>query len=120
LSTDICIIDDNQEYLEISTLYMEKHGYSVCSLEDPLNALDQLIKKKPKLIILDIMMPGLDGFTLMKQIKGNPVLKDIPVIVISGKVFPPEKKQALNMGAVAFFSKPIKGKELVEEIAKHI
>ncbi|MEJ2054500.1 MAG: hypothetical protein P8X42_11320 [Calditrichaceae bacterium] len=52
MSTDICIIDDNQEYLEISTLYMEKHGYSVCSLEDPLNALDQLIKKKPKLIIL--------------------------------------------------------------------
>lgn len=120
MSKDICIIDDNQEYLDITSQYIEHHGYSVCAMEDPLNAIEHLNKVKPRLIILDIMMPGIDGFTLLKQIKEDPMLKNIPVIVISGKIFPPEKKQAINMGAVAFFSKPTKGKDLVEEIKKHI
>jgi len=120
LATDICIVDDNKEFLDIVTEYIELQGYSVCSMENPLHAIDNIIEKKPKLIILDIMMPGIDGFTLLKQIKEDSVLKDIPVIVISGKMFPPEKKQAINLGAVAFFSKPTKGQELVEEIKKHI
>jgi len=120
LATDICIIDDNKDYLDIITEYIELQGYSVCSLNNPLHALDKISEKKPQLIILDIMMPGMDGFTLLKQIKDNPVLKDIPVIVVSGKMFPPEKKQAINLGAAAFFSKPAKGTELVDEIKKHI
>ena len=120
MAIDICIIDDNKEYLEIITEYIEHEGYSVCGLEDPLHAIDRINEEKPKLIILDIMMPGIDGLTLLKQIKEDSVLRDIPVIVISGKMFPPEKKQAINLGAVAFFSKPTKGEELVEEIEKHI
>lgn len=120
LSTDICIIDDNQEYLEITTQFIEHHGYTVCSLEDPLDAINRLREKNPKLIILDIMMPGVDGFTLLKQIKEDTVLNNIPVFVISGKIFPPERKQAINMGATAFFTKPIMGKELVEEISKYV
>ena len=120
MAIDICIIDDNKEYLELVTEYIEHQGYSVFSLEDPLHAIDKIIENKPKLVILDIMMPGIDGFTLLKQIKDDSVLKDIPVIVISGKMFPPEKKQALNLGAVAFFTKPTRGAELVEEIKKHI
>jgi CheY-like chemotaxis protein len=120
LATDICIIDDNKEFLNIITEYIELQGYTVCSMENPLHAIDTIIENEPKLVILDIMMPGIDGFTLLKQIKEDSVLKDIPVIVISGKMFPPEKKQALNLGAVAFFSKPTKGEELVEEIRKYI
>ena len=120
MSTDICIIDDNQEYLEITTQFIEHHGYTVCSLENSLNAINCLKDKNPKLIILDIMMPGIDGFTLLKQIKDDTVLKTIPVIIISGKVFPPERKQAMNLGATAFFTKPIIGKELVEEISKYM
>lgn len=120
MTIDVCIIDDNKEYLEMVTEYIEHQGYSVYSLEDPLHAIKKIIENKPKIIFLDIMMPGIDGFTLLKQIKEDSVLKDIPVIVISGKMFPPEKKQALNLGAVAFFTKPTKGEELVEEIKKHI
>jgi CheY-like chemotaxis protein len=120
LPTDIFIIDDNQEYLKITTEYIEHHGYTVCSLEDPLNAINCLREKNPNLIILDIMMPGIDGFTLLKQIKEDSVLKNTPVIVVSGKVFPPERKQAIAMGAAAFFTKPILGKDLVAEISKHL
>ena len=120
MSKDICIIDDNLEYLDTTSQYIEHHGFSVCNIEDPLNALGYLIEVKPRLILLDIMMPGVDGFTLLKQIKEDTSLKHIPIIVISGKFFPPEKKQALNMGAVAFFSKPTRGKELIEEIKKYI
>ncbi|MBN1408128.1 MAG: response regulator [Calditrichaceae bacterium] len=120
MAVDICIIDDNKEFLNVITEYIELNGYSVCSIENPLHAIEKNIEIKPKLIILDVMMPGIDGFTLLKQFKGHPALKDIPVIVISGKMFPPEKKQAMTLGAVAFFSKPAKGQELIEEIKKHI
>jgi len=120
LATDICIIDDNIEYLEASTHLFEHHGFSVNTLEDPENALQFLHEKNPKLLILDIMMPHMDGFTLLRKIKTDDALSKIPVVIVSGKVFPPEKKRAITLGAAAFLSKPIQGKNLVEEVKKFI
>ena len=75
---------------------------------------------KPQLVILDIMMPGLDGFTLLKSIKENSVLKEIPVIILSGKPFIPEQRKALALGAEMYLTKPIRSQLLLEKVEPYL
>ena len=97
-------------------MLFEKSGYSVECLSESEKALSFLESNKPKLVILDIMMPGLDGFTLLKSIKEREGLKNIPVIILSGKPFVPEQRKALALGAEMYLTKPIRGKLLLEKI----
>ena len=120
-NSPILIVDDCTTTRSLIKKYLHHWNYDYLEANDGNQAWDIMQQKEyPKLIILDIMMPGIDGFTLLKQIKEDTVLNNIPVFVISGKIFPPERKQAINMGATAFFTKPIMGKELVEEISKYV
>lgn len=120
METDICIIDDSREYLESAVQLIQHHGYSALTIQDPKEALSSLRKMRPRLIMLDIMMPHLDGFSLLKKIKNNVTLHDIPVIIVSGKVFLPEKKRAKGLGAEAFLTKPVSAKDLIGEIKKYL
>lgn len=119
MGKDICIIDDNQEYLEASSQLLQENGYKVTTINDPHYALQFLQHNKPHLIILDLMMPNMDGFTLLRQIKDDIHLRNIPVLIVSGKVFLPEKKRAASMGAVDFLTKPVKGKDLLSKITEY-
>jgi CheY-like chemotaxis protein len=66
------------------------------------------------------MMPGMDGFTLLKKIKSHHALSSIPIFILTGKAFPPDTKKALSMGADRFLTKPITSKILLEEIRSGI
>jgi len=120
LKTDICIVDDNREYLATASKLFEHHGYSVNTVDDPIHALECIRKSDPRLILLDIMMPNIDGFSLLKEIKDDSLLGQIPVVVISGKIFPPEKKKAISLGAEAYISKPVNGNDLLAEVANYL
>jgi len=119
MEKDIFIIDDNQAYLEASRQLLQQNGYKVTTIKDPHHALKSLHRKQPHLIILDIMMPNMDGFTLLRHIKDDVQLQKIPVLIVSGKIFSPEKKRAASMGAVDFLTKPVKGKDLIAKITEY-
>lgn len=120
MNTDIVLIDDSDVQLQNTKMLFEKNGLSVECISDSEKALPILENIKPKLVILDIMMPGLDGFTLLKSIKEHKQLKTTPVIILSGKPFVPEQRKALSLGAEMYLTKPIRSQNLLDKIKPFI
>lgn len=117
-SVDVLVIDDNDLQLEYLDHLLQAHGYAVYTTNDSKNAITIIKSVKPRLIILDIMMPEVDGFTILKKIRDDVDLKSIPVIVFTSKIFAVDKKKALFLGADSFIAKPVKGSVIIEEIKK--
>lgn len=116
MRTDIIIIDDSEMHLESVTKLFDHEGYKSIAVSDPEVALPEIKRILPKLILLDIMMPGVDGFSLLKKIKTDKETQAIPVVVLTGKVFPPDQRKALALGAEKYLTKPISSTNLLEEI----
>ena len=114
---DIIVIDDDPMVGTLTRDLLADEGYKVMLIQDSMEAMSAIKEQRPILVIVDIMMPGLDGMELLKRIKSDSDMKDIKVVVVSGKSFQSEKQKAIRLGAdfyiqkpynVAFYSKTIK------------
>ncbi|MDO8804858.1 MAG: response regulator [Elusimicrobiota bacterium] len=105
---DIVIIDDDPMVGELSRDLLTDAGYTVTLVQDSLEALPTITAQMPRLIITDIMMPGISGMDICKAVKSDPALKHIKIIVVSGKSYDVEKQRAFQFGADFFLSKPYK------------
>jgi DNA-binding response OmpR family regulator/metal-dependent hydrolase (beta-lactamase superfamily II) len=103
---DILIVDDDPMVGELSCELLTDAGYKVLLVQDSLEAVDAIKANMPRLIITDIMMPGITGMDICKSVKSNPALKHIKIIVVSGKSYQVEQQRALNFGADHFLAKP--------------
>ncbi|MFN3550747.1 MAG: response regulator transcription factor [Endomicrobiia bacterium] len=115
----ILIIEDDKDLVEIIKLHLEKEGYETDYAYDGQEALKKIDYFKPDLIILDVMVPKMNGAMINTQLKNNSKTKDIPIIVITGKMGAKElflTGQQLNVSA--FFYKPVLISEIVNEIKK--
>ncbi len=117
---DVLMIDDNDLLLEYLTDLFKNHGLATHALNDSTKAVDTMVRIRPKLVILDLMMPQLDGFTVLKRMRENKSLASIPVIIYTGKSYPIDEKKAKNLGANSYLVKPLKGSVLVGEVQKYI
>ncbi len=111
----ILIIDDDVKFHEEIQLVLEKTGYIVLHAFNGKEGLNIVSKKKPDMIVLDIIMPIMDGWSLLANLKANPDLADIPVIVTS---IVDEKELGFALGALDYIHKPINKKSLIDKI-KH-
>jgi CheY-like chemotaxis protein len=93
----------------------KKGGYTVVSCRDGQEALAQAASTLPQLIVLDIMMPGLDGLGALRQLKSNAATRDIPVVVLSAKGHALTKVEAELAGATLFLAKPFSPNQLLSE-----
>lgn len=119
MSKKILVVDDEKDIVEIISMYLEKEGYEVAGADNGFVALDKIISEKPDLVILDIMMPKLDGHSLNIKLKENPETKGIPVIVITGKGHLREIITAREDVTVAdYLEKPFQMNELLEKMKK--
>ena len=113
----ILLVDDNGENREILRLIMEKQGNEVVEAEDGQDGLNKALEDKPDLIISDILMPNMDGFQFLKNMKNNELLKSIPFIFYSAVYTGSKDKDlACSLGALAFFEKPKDPEKLWREI----
>ena len=106
----ILIADDEPEIRNLLRLYLENENYHVIEAEDGQRALDLLRAEQPALCILDIMMPKIDGYHVLQQIRKE---SNIPVIILSAKDADSEKILGLNLGADDYISKPFMPQELL-------
>jgi DNA-binding response OmpR family regulator len=119
-SVDILVIDDNDVQLEYMTDLLTQKGYSVKTSTDSLTAVEMMLKINPRVVILDIMMPQLDGFSILKKMRDEKSLAKTPVIIYTGKSYPIDEKKARDLGANSYIVKPVKGAAIIEEIKKYI
>jgi len=113
---DILIIDDDIEQTKVLSMLLEYKGYKTNMVNDSTLAMPIIKKNLPRIIILDLMMPEIDGLRLLKLLKDNDETNKIPIIVYSGKAFDVDKKLALNYGADAFITKPAKAQLILQKI----
>ncbi|MGA2244301.1 MAG: response regulator [Verrucomicrobiota bacterium] len=114
----ILIADDEIYMLRLLDMTFKKGGYAVISCRDGQEALALAATAQPSLIVLDIMMPGLDGLGALRQLKGNPATRGIPVVVLSAKGHALTRAEAVLAGAVLFLAKPFSPNQLLSETKK--
>ena len=113
---DILIIDDNFDQAHIIKLLMEQYGFSAEFTTDSKTAFNTILKFHPRLIILDLMMPDIDGLSLCKMIRENPKTADTKILIYSGKLFESDRRKAFMLGADHFLTKPTRSHILVDSI----
>ncbi len=112
-NTTILVIDDDRNILEIIKLYLNKEGYSVQVGERGDTALALFRETKPALVVLDVMLPGQDGWKVLHQLREE---SDVPVIMLTAKNDTLDRVQGLDLGADDYMAKPFDAKELLARI----
>ena len=115
---ELLIVEDIPNILELLDLTLKFNGYQVLTARNGQEALDVLETQRPALIITDILMPRMDGFTLIYRLRTDQKTRDIPVVFLSATYVSPEDKAfAASLGATKFIEKPIDTKMLLKTIA---
>ena len=117
---NILIVDDIPANLKVLGGILKDSGYKIRPVLNGQMALQVAELEQPDLILLDIMMPGMDGYEVCRQLKGNPKLKDIPVIFISALNDTKDVVNAFTLGGVDYITKPIQAAEVSARVATHL
>lgn len=112
----ILVVDDNEDTLYIIRERLKREGFTVTTTKSGNSAIALAIEEKPDLILLDIMMPDINGLEVCRQLANNPETNSIPVIFISARVLPEDLKAGFEAGAKDYIRKPIEKLELIERI----
>lgn len=117
LNATILVVDDNRDIVEGISILLKKEGYNIIKAYDGLEALDKLVANEIQLILIDIMMPRLDGLSAIMKIREK---NNIPIIVLSAKSEDTDKVLGLSMGADDYIAKPYNPMELVARVKANL
>ncbi len=120
MQAKILLVDDSIENLQALALILKQHRYAVLKAESGETALDLVDQESPDLIILDIMMPGMDGYEVCKQLKQNEDTSDIPIIFISALSQLDERIKAFDVGGADYLIKPFHIEEVLARVKMHL
>jgi len=120
MSDLILVVDDEPDTVRLARRLLELAGLEVITAYDGEEALKKVYDERPKLVLLDIKIPKIDGYEVCRRIKSDENLKDIIVIMFTAKVFEKDRKKGIAMGADAYITKPFSGEELVNMIKEHL
>lgn len=112
----ILIVDDEPDLLELLEVRLKSSGYLVVSAIDGAEAIPTIKAEKPDLVVMDVMMPNLNGFQACRQLKDDPQFKHIPVILLTAKTTESDHFWGIEAGADAYITKPYNEKELLLKI----
>ncbi len=115
----VLLVDDEKDIVEFLEYNLNQEGFEVITAYDGLEAL-QKVNEKPDLIILDIMMPNIDGYEVCKRIRENKAYAEIPVIFLTAKGAEADEIKGLELGASDFIKKPISPKKLIARVNSNL
>ncbi|MGI6754555.1 MAG: response regulator transcription factor [Atopobiaceae bacterium] len=113
----VLVVDDDASIRDVVRMYLENAGFAIKEAPDGVEALRALSQEEPDLVLLDIMMPKLNGYETLKQIRQTSA---VPVILLSAKGEDPDKILGLNLGADDYLAKPFNPLELVARVGSHL
>ncbi len=109
----ILLVDDEPNIVALAQLYLEREGYRVASVGDGLSALERAEKDQPALLVLDVMLPGLDGYEVCRRVRAK---SDLPIIMLTARDEDIDKIIGLELGADDYLTKPFNPRELVARV----
>ncbi len=112
----ILIVEDEESLLKLESILFASKGYNVTGVMDGKAALKEIETNRPDLVVLDIMIPEIDGFEVCRQIKENPETSHIPVVMLTAKKNSQDVARGTEVGANAYLTKPFKSAKVIEVI----
>jgi two-component system alkaline phosphatase synthesis response regulator PhoP len=119
-SKKILVVDDEEMTTELAKTFLEKHGFTVVIAKDGEEALKLAEEEVPDLILLDVMLPTVDGFEVCKRLKAKNSFMKTPILMFTAKGLSSDMEKGEAAGADEYIVKPFSGKALVETIRKHL
>ena len=113
MATRILLVDDEQNIRELAALYLEKEGFTVDFAADGREAIQRFQQFQPNIVLLDVMMPGMDGFEVCRELRRE---SDVPVLMLTARSEDVDKIVALELGADDYMTKPFNPRELVARV----
>jgi two-component system, cell cycle response regulator DivK len=112
----VLVVDDDQHAREGLAEFLVGCGFRVTEASDGPEALRKAIRRRPDIVLLDLAIPRLDGWTVARTLKADPVFADVPVIALSGLDYPDERSRAVESGCDAFIAKPCDLNRLLDTV----
>jgi CheY-like chemotaxis protein len=116
----ILIVDDNPTNLKLVRILLQGEGYDVRIAADAEEALEVLKSFHPRLILMDVQLPGMDGLELTKRLKANPDTREITIIALTAYAMKGDEQKALDAGCDGYIAKPIDTRSLPALVADHL
>ena len=116
----ILIVEDEESLLRLESILLTSKGYDVIGASNGQEALDAILVQRPDLVLLDIMLPEIDGFEVCSRIKSNPETEGIPVIMVTAKKTGEDMARGESVGADWYITKPFKSAMVIETIQRFL
>ena len=116
MSSRILIADDEPNIVISLEYLMKREGYEVLIARDGQEALDTILRERPQLVLLDVMMPNKTGFEVCQQVRATESVKDTPILMLTAKGRETDVAKGLGVGATAYLSKPFSTKEIAQKV----
>lgn len=113
MADTILVVDDEQHIIDLAKIYLEIEGFKVASCTDGLRALEQIDDEPPALVVLDLMLPGLDGWEVCRRVRAT---SDVPIIMLTARGDDIDRIVGLELGADDYLTKPFNPRELVARV----
>ena len=114
----IAVVDDEPFIVEMITMYFTMKGYTVHGVHSGTEGLILVQNEKPDVLLLDLMMPDIEGFEVAEKLRAMPEFDDMPIVIISARIDSESKARAMNAGADAYLTKPLKMAEVLAEVER--
>lgn len=112
------VVDDDPQVLRLLRVNLELEGYDVASATNGQAALDSVAEKVPDLVVCDVMMPGMDGYEVVRRLRKDRATAKLPIVMLSAKAMRSEMRQGLDAGADEYVTKPFDPTELIDVVAR--
>ncbi len=116
MSKKILVVDDDPNIVNLIRAFLSKIGFEIMEANDGLDGLQKARTENPDLIILDVMLPKLDGFKFARLLKFDELHRDTPILMLTAKSDEKDEKTGKAMGADAYLTKPFKNQELIDQV----
>jgi len=113
MARKILVVDDERHIVRLVQVNLERAGYEVAVAYDGIEALEKVEAEKPDMVVLDVMMPRMDGFDVLKKLQANADTKDIPIIMLTAKAQDADIFKGWSSGVSSYLTKPFNPRELL-------
>ncbi|CAB1078979.1 FOG: CheY-like receiver [Olavius algarvensis Delta 1 endosymbiont] len=120
MKSKILVIEDNEQNMYLITFILEKHGYEVVQAQDGRLGIELALASDPDLIILDIQLPEMDGYSVAQQLKANPRFRTLPIVAVTSYAMAGDRERVLRAGCTGYIEKPINPEMFMSQIEKFL
>jgi two-component system cell cycle response regulator DivK len=120
MTKTILLIEDNEQNRYLATFLLEKHGYTVLSAADGPMGIELAGKILPQLVLLDIQLPTMDGYTVARALRENPALQATPIVAVTSYAMPGDREKTIAAGCNGYIEKPINPETFVSDVERYL